>query len=197
MQRMNVGEGAPPPRPGGNCLGGNRDRVRYYGYGNSGYVDRHHRRYRGLHPEGRMNLAGERTPPPPRTFTLPRSDRRRLTPMTTASSVSDGGLEEGPNGRNSPPGSLDIASGQSLDPSPPSAQHPGAGRKSGIPQWEIRPLNVTAGVFFAPGARLDPDPGGVQRCVAGARRRPQNEKGTRPLCARIAPGGLFPPEVVP
>ena len=81
MQRMKVGEGAPPQRPGGNCLGeivgvG----VRYYGYGNSGYVDRHHRRYRGLHPEGRMNLAGERTPPPPElnAFTLPRSDTRRL-----------------------------------------------------------------------------------------------------------------------
>jgi hypothetical protein len=93
-------------------------------------------------------------PPELNAFTLPRSDRRRLTPMTTASSVSDGGLEEGPNGRNSPPGSLDIASGQSLDPSPPSAQHPGAGRKSGIPQWEIRPLNVTAGVFSRPAPAL-------------------------------------------
>jgi hypothetical protein len=41
------------------------------------------------------------------------------------------------------------------------------------------PLGVVAGGFFMSGARLDPDPGGVQRRLGGSEKAPRD--GTCPL----------------
>ena len=95
-----------------------------------------------------------------------RPPRGGLTPMTTASSVGGGGLEEGPDGEELAPmlggmasGGLFRASrpatqGVRLDLPAPGAQYPGAGQRSGIPRWEFAPCGHSRGLFYAVPARV-------------------------------------------
>jgi hypothetical protein len=88
------------------------------------------------------------------------STRGGLTPMTTGEQPCGLGARRSPAGRGKlNPLALDIASGglfrpcrQSLDPSPPSAQHPGAGHSPQYPTDKL-PLGVTTGAFSRPAQR--------------------------------------------
>jgi hypothetical protein len=78
-----------------------------------------------------------------------------------------------------------------VDPCPPSAQHPGAGYSPRFCRPQSSPPGSQPGGFFMSGARLDPDPGGVQRrSVEGSQKVPGMELA--PFDSHHS-GGLFPP----